>query len=142
MLFATTRPGQLNFDFARRTPRAAAGWLRREEVIMGTAISVELWADEAHAGEAAAAAVIDEMHRIDRAMSPHKPASELSRINREAAQRAVPLSPEMYALVERAIEFSRLSEGAFDISYAASGQLILVYNYLVGCLKCQRLVPV
>ena len=129
MLFATTRPGQLNLDFARRAPRAVAGWLRREEAIMGTAISVELWAADAQAGEAAASAVMDEMHRIDRAMSPHKPASELSRINREAAQRAVPLSPEMYSLVERAIEFSRLSDGAFDISYAASGQL---YDYRAG----------
>ena len=96
---------------------------------MGTAISVELWADDAQAGEAAAAAVMDEMHRIDRAMSPHKPSSELSRINREAAHHAVPLSSEMYALVERAIGFSRLSGGAFDISYAAVGQH---YDYRSG----------
>ena len=126
MLFATTRPGQLHFDFARRTPRAVAGWLRREEAIMGTAISVELWADDARSGEAACSAVMDEMHRIDRAMSPHKPGSELSRINREAAQRAVPLSDEMYALLARALGFSRLSDGAFDISYAAVGHL---YDY-------------
>jgi thiamine biosynthesis lipoprotein len=129
MLFATTRPGQLHFDFARRTPRRAGGWMRREEAIMGTAISVELWADDAQAGEAATTAVMDEMHRIDRAMSPYKPGSELSRINREAAQHPVPLSPEMYALVERAIGFSRLSDGAFDITYAAVGQL---YDYRAG----------
>ncbi len=93
---------------------------------MGTAITVELWADDARAGEAAAAAVMEEMHRIDRCMSPHKPASELSRINREAARHAVPLSEEMYRLVDRALHFSRLSAGAFDISYAAVGRL---YDY-------------
>lgn len=116
----------MRFNFARRTPAAAPGWVVREEAIMGTAIRVELWADERRAGEAAAAAVMEEMHRIDRQMSPHKPSSELSRINREAAQRAVPLSDEMYGLVERALHYSRLTGGAFDISYAAVGQL---YDY-------------
>lgn len=126
MLSAVMHPIQRGFDFARRAAPAPAGWLRREEAIMGTAISVELWADDRRAGEAACAAVMDEMHRIDRAMSPHKPASELSRINRGAARGPVALSEEMYALVERAIGFSRLSAGAFDISYAAVGRL---YDY-------------
>ncbi len=120
---SSTSPSQRRFDFARRTEPRAGGWVQREEAIMGTAIRVELWCDEARQGEAAAAAVMDEMHRIDRGMSPHRPSSELSRINREAARHAVPLSDEMYRLVEQAIAFSRLSGGAFDITYAAVGQL-------------------
>ena len=93
---------------------------------MGTAIRVELWAEERRLGELAAAAVVDEMHRIDRCMSPHKPTSELSRINRDAARQSVPLTDEMFRLVEQALTFSRLSGGAFDISYAAVGRL---YDY-------------
>ena len=109
--------------------RAAGAWYRREEAIMGTAISVELWsADEALAVRAMAA-VMAEMHRIDAAMSPHKPTSELSRINRDAADRPVPLGDEMYALLERALAFSALSGGAFDITYAAAGRL---YDYRAG----------
>jgi len=105
------------------------GWLKRDEAIMGTAISVELWADDRAHGEAAITAVMDEMHRIDRSMSPHKAESELSRINREAAIRPVPLSAEMLRLLTRANEFARLSGGAFDITYAAVGQL---YDYRRG----------
>ena len=123
MLSPTTQPAQLRFDFARRTPAAVAGWVVRDEAIMGTAIRVELWADDRRVGEAAAAAVMEEMHRIDRAMSPHKPTSELSRINREAARQPVPLTAEMAGLVARALHYSRLTDGAFDISYAAVGQL-------------------
>ena len=93
---------------------------------MGTAISVELWSESRAEGESAMAAVMAEMHRIDRAMSPHKPDSELSRINREAGAAPVPLSTEMARLLARADEFSRLTGGAFDISYAAVGQL---YDY-------------
>ncbi len=102
------------------------GWVSREEAIMGTAISVELWSDQPGQAEAAIAAVLADMHRIDHAMSPHKPESELSCVNRDAASRAVRLSDEMFYLVERAIEFSVLSDGAFDITYASVGQL---YDY-------------
>jgi thiamine biosynthesis lipoprotein len=72
-------------------------------------------------GEAALGAVMEEMHRIDRAMSPFKPESELSRINREAAKAPVPISKEMFELVARSVEFSKLSEGAFDITFASVG---------------------
>ena len=117
------RPGMFS---AFQRSRESAGWRKREVAIMGTAIQVELWSDTRAAGEAAIDAVMDEMHRIDRAMSPHKDDSELSRINRMAAREPVRLSDEMYRLVERALHFSRLSGGAFDISYAAVGQL---YDY-------------
>jgi len=115
--------------FAQRASTCSGAWLRRDEAIMGTAISVELWCEDAARGEAAAAAVMAEMHRIDALMSPHKESSELSRINRDAGHDAVPLSAEMARLIERAMHFSHLSGGAFDITYAAVGQL---YDYRAG----------
>ncbi len=126
-----SNPAQRRFDFARRAASAmnAGGWLRRAEAIMGTAISVELWSEDRQAGEAAITAVMDEMHRIDRAMSPHRPDSELSRINDEAAERPVPLSQEMFRLLALAQRFSELSGGAFDLTYAAVGRL---YDYRAG----------
>ena len=108
---------------------APSGWLARDEAIMGTAIRVELWCDDHAAGQAAIEAVMQEMHRIDWAMSPHKPQSELSRINREAAAGPVRLSDEMFGLLQQAIAFSKLSDGAFDITYASVGQL---YDYRSG----------
>ena len=109
--------------------QSSAGGRWRAEAIRGTASVVELGADGRGQGEAAIDAVMAEMHRIDRSMSPHKPDSELSRINREAGRQAVRLSAEMAALIDRAIEFSRWSDGAFDISYASVGQL---YDYRAG----------
>ncbi|WP_280156113.1 FAD:protein FMN transferase [Piscinibacter sp. XHJ-5] len=117
---------------ARRSAAAAMAvgdWFSREEAIMGTAIRVELWGEDRAAAEDAMSAVMAEMHRIDRAMSPHKPDSELSRINREAATCPVALSEEMAGLVDRALRFSALSDGAFDITYAAVGHL---YDYREG----------
>ena len=106
--------------FFRARP-AQAHWMSREEAIMGTSIRVELWHEDPMTGEAAMAAVMEEMHRIDRAMSPFKPESELSRLNREAPKAPVPVSEEMFDLIARSIEFSKLSEGAFDITFASVG---------------------
>ena len=108
---------------------AAGGWFSRDEAIMGTAIHVELWADRPADGEAAVLAVLSEMHRIDRAFSPHKPDSELSRLNRAAAAAPFAVSDEMYRLLDQAREFSERSDGAFDISFAAVGRL---YDYRHG----------
>jgi thiamine biosynthesis lipoprotein len=103
-----------------------AEWYSREEAIMGTSVRVELWSDDADAARADMSAVMDEMRRIDETMSPYKPDSELSRINREAAQKPVPISQEMYDLIAHSIEFSKLSDGAFDITFSSVGYM---YNY-------------
>lgn len=108
---------------------ARADWHAREEPIMGTRIAVEVWhEDPAEAGKAIDA-VIAEMHRIDALMSTYKPESQLSRVNRDAAAGAVKVDPELARLVARALEFSEMSGGAFDITYASVGYL---YDYRAG----------
>lgn len=114
---------------AHAPPLVQGHWLARDEVVMGTTVRVELWCEDAGRGQAAADAVMQEMHRIDRAMSPHKPGSELSRINRDAHREAVALSNEMFLLLVQAQRFAQLSQGAFDITYASVGCL---YDYREG----------
>lgn len=119
--------GECRVDAARAAAGLSAGaWYSREEAIMGTSVRVELWSQERGAAESAMAAVMDEMHRVDRAMSPYKADSELSRINRDAAGGPVVVSRELFVLLGRSLEFSRLSRGAFDITYASAGHL---YDY-------------
>ena len=108
---------------------ARADWHAREEPIMGTRIAVEVWHADAAAAEAAIDAVIAEMHRIDSLMSTYKPESQVSQVNREAAAGPVKVDPELARLVARALEFSRMSGGAFDITYASVGYL---YDYRAG----------
>jgi FAD:protein FMN transferase len=112
---------------AARDP--AGQWSSRDEAIMGTAIHVELWSEDALGAKHAIDSVIDEMHRIDRLMSPFKPESELSRVNREAADQAVQIGAELFNLIDQSLRFSLLSDGAFDITYASVGHL---YDYRNG----------
>jgi thiamine biosynthesis lipoprotein len=103
-----------------------AEWIEREDAIMGTRCAVELWADDRAAGEAAIEAVFADMRRIDALMSTYKPDSQVSRVNAEAGRAPVPVAPELFALLETSLEYSRLSKGAFDITYASVGYL---YDY-------------
>jgi thiamine biosynthesis lipoprotein len=100
---------------------ASAEWLTRSEGIMGTRCVVELWADDTVKGNAAIDAVFADMHRIDAAMSTYKPTSLVSKVNGEAAQHPVAVDRELFDLLTTAVEFSRITEGAFDITYASVG---------------------
>ncbi|MCH8895665.1 MAG: FAD:protein FMN transferase [Proteobacteria bacterium] len=108
---------------------ATAEWYTNEQAIMGTVIRTELWSDDPLTAAEAIRLVNEEMHRIDRSMSTYKPDSEISRINRDAAKNPVTISAELLDLIARGIEMSRLTHGAFDITYASVGQL---YDYRAG----------
>ncbi len=101
---------------------AQAEWLGDARPLMGTEVSVYLWSDDPEAGRRALEEVFDEASRIDRLMSTYKDASEISKINREAANQAMVASPEMFTLLGRAMEISELTDGAFDITYDSVGQ--------------------
>lgn len=103
-----------------------AHWLTDQQSIMGTEVAVTLWSDDVAQGRAAIEAVMQDMRRLDKALSTYIETSEVSYLNQNAAQKAVPLSEELYFLVERSVYFSQLSSGAFDITYASVGYL---YDY-------------
>src|SRR4029450_5147832 len=82
--------------------------------------------------EAAVDAAFDEVRRLDDVLSNYKRDSVWSEINRTAAQRPVEVSPEMYRLLEQCLEYSRASEGAFDITV---GPLMKVWGFYKGSGK-------
>lgn len=109
---------------------AAAEWVERTtDGIMGTRIYVELWAEDRARGEAVIDAVLDEMRRVDAAMSTYKPESELSQLNAKAAHQPVVVSSELLELLRTSLEYSRITQGAFDVTYASVGYL---YDYRKG----------
>ena len=103
-------------------PAALADWVSDERAMMGTAVSVHLWSDDAQAGQRALEEVFQEAARIDRLMSTYKDESEISKINRGAASGPVPASDELFKLVQRSVDISILTRGAFDITFDSVGQ--------------------
>jgi len=108
-------------------PFSAHGkWFTQEQSIMGTNIRVELWSENKVAGELALSSVIAEMHRIDELMSPYKKRSELFLINNDAAKSPLAITSELYLVIDKSLDISRLTQGSFDISFASIGFL---YDY-------------
>ena len=105
---------------------AHADWQRQEAAVMGTAITVELWHEDDTQGRRLIGRILSEMQRIDRLMSTYKPDSELSVVNKKAARGPVAISKELLSLIDRALEYSRITSGAFDITYASAGKY---YDY-------------
>jgi thiamine biosynthesis lipoprotein len=71
----------------------------------------------------------DEVDRIDRLMSHYKPASALSRINREAAQHPVAVEPELFDFLADAMRYHHDSGGAFDVTV---GPLMKAWGFFQG----------
>lgn len=90
--------------------------------MMGTEVSVRLWHDDPETGPQLVEVVFGEASRIDHLMSTYKDASEISAINRDAATVAVTAGNELFRLVQRSLDISSLTHGAFDITYESVGQ--------------------
>src|SRR5262249_14129892 len=67
--------------------------------------------------------------RIDRLMSNYKPASPLSRVNREAAQHPVAIDQESFDFISAALRYHDQSSGAFDITV---GPLMKAWGFFGG----------
>lgn len=91
----------------------------RSDKVMGTRMSVSIWTDNEVTAARAAAAVFDELRRIDRLMTTWLDDSDVSKINAAAGSKAVEVSPEILTVLDKALEVSRQSGGAFDITVGA-----------------------
>ncbi|MBI1746975.1 MAG: FAD:protein FMN transferase [Acidobacteria bacterium] len=89
---------------------------RRAHYVMGTVFEISAYGEE----EAATIAAIEEAFgfvlETDRLMSSYRPQSDLMELNSNASRGFVPVHRELYQVIQAAIGFSEMSDGAFDIT--------------------------
>ncbi|MEL0455877.1 FAD:protein FMN transferase [Flavobacteriaceae bacterium SZ-1-7] len=66
---------------------------------------------------------VAEITRIEKLISSWNPNSQTSEINNNAGIKPVQVSEELFGLIERAMAISKLTDGAFDISYASMDKI-------------------
>src|SRR5680860_206678 len=66
---------------------------------------------------------ISEISRIEKLISSWDPNSQTSAINKNAEIQEVQVDKELFDLIERALKISKLTDGAFDISYASMDKI-------------------
>src|SRR5580704_3514191 len=103
--------------------------LEQSAEAMGSAYSMAVYGYDRQAMETAVGGAFDEVRQLDSMLSNYKPDSEWSEVNREAAQHPVHISSELFQLLAACQEYSRQSEGAFDISV---GPLMKVWGFYKG----------
>ena len=101
---------------------AQADWFADARPMMGTEISVRLWHDDPVQGQHLVEQVFAEARRIDLLMSTYIDDSRISDINRRAADEPVIAGNELFRLIQRSLDISVLTRGAFDITYESVGQ--------------------
>ncbi len=96
---------------------------------MGSTYSLVLYGEDRSRLEGASEDAFEEVRRLDRMLSNYRPESEWSEVNRHAAERPVTVSAELFQLLSACVDYSRRSEGAFDISV---GPLMKVWGFYKG----------
>lgn len=96
---------------------------------MGTIFTIYLYANDGTQARALLEAAFEEVERLEETLSNYRESSELSRINRLAARQAVITDPEVFALLQACLAYSRRSNGAFDVTV---GPLMRAWGFFKG----------
>ncbi|MDT8346586.1 MAG: FAD:protein FMN transferase [Flavobacteriaceae bacterium] len=87
--------------------------------LMGSVFDITVVADSKVEADEYIDLAVSEIERIEQLISSWKTDSQTSLINQNAGIKPVVVDRELYDLIERSIRISKLTDGAFDISYAS-----------------------
>lgn len=106
---------------------------------MGSRFDLTISAQDSVSAEKFIDESIAEISRIEDLISEWRPNTEVSLINQNAGVKPVPVSKEVFELTRRALYFSQISNGAFDIS-VASGDKIWKFDGSMTTLPSEEVV--
>lgn len=95
-----------------------------QKTLMGTLWTIEV-GDRGKPGKALQdiQAAYAELERIDQLMSEWRPNSPISQVNAAAGTGVVEVPAELRELIQRSVDYSRKSEGTFDITWRGMGRI-------------------
>jgi thiamine biosynthesis lipoprotein len=96
---------------------------KRTLKLMGNRFDITVVASDSIQANTYIDMAIEEISRIEKLISSWDPNSQTSEINRKAGIQAVTVDRELFQLIERSIAISKLTDGAFDISYASMDRI-------------------
>ena len=83
---------------------------------MGTLFTINLYAPDQNSAEAAADAAFRRVDALEDIMSDYQADSELMLLCDQPFGKPVPVSPDLFDVLQRAQNISKLSDGAFDVT--------------------------
>ncbi|WKS94740.1 FAD:protein FMN transferase [Riemerella columbina] len=95
----------------------------RAVTLMGSRFDITIVDKDSLAAEHKIDLVIQEISRIENLISEWQPHTIISEVNRNAGIRPVVVPREVFELTQRALYFSKITDGAFDISTASMDKI-------------------
>nr|WP_315150210.1 FAD:protein FMN transferase [uncultured Flavobacterium sp.] len=96
---------------------------KRTTMLMGGRFDISIVAKDSLSAEQNIDEVIAEITRIEYLISDWKPSTQISEVNQNAGIRPVKVDKEVFELTKRALHFSEITNGGFDISFAAMDRI-------------------
>ncbi|MFC0605202.1 FAD:protein FMN transferase [Winogradskyella pulchriflava] len=96
---------------------------KRTLKLMGSRFDITVVANDSIQANKYIDTAVTEISRIENLISSWDDNSQTSEINRNAGIKPVKVDKELFDLIERAIGISKLTDGAFDISYASMDKI-------------------
>lgn len=96
---------------------------KRTTLLMGGRFDINIIDKDSLSAEKDINDVVAEITRIENLISDWKPDSQISEVNQNAGIRPVKVDREVLELTKKAIHFSEITNGAFDISFAAMDRI-------------------
>ncbi|WP_439647531.1 FAD:protein FMN transferase [Abyssalbus ytuae] len=93
--------------------------ITRTVKLMGSRFDITMVAENETKANFYVDEAIAEISRIEKLISSWNPDSQTSLINKNAGVKPVKVDEELFNLIERAIRISKITDGAFDISFAS-----------------------
>ncbi len=121
--------GQVFLSYAGSPQGALTQRVEANIDAMGSTYSVVVYGSDEARLRAAVQDASDEARRLDNLLSNYIQASEWSQVNREASRKPVRISTELFQLLSACVDYSRESDGAFDITV---GPLMKVWGFYKG----------
>ena len=96
---------------------------KKKLAMLGSPFEISVVASDSIKANEYSNLAINEVKRIENLISDWIPTTQISEINKNAGIQPVKVDEEVFDLVERAIKISKLTNGAFDISYASMDKI-------------------
>ncbi len=96
---------------------------KRTLKLMGSRFDITVIADDSLQAHKYIDVAVAEITRIEKLISEWDPSTQTSAINKNAGIKPVKVDRELFNLIERSIAISKLTDGAFDISYASMDKI-------------------
>lgn len=96
---------------------------KKEQSLLGSPFEITVVATDSVQAKLYTDLAISEVKRIENLVSDWIPTTQISQVNQNAGIKPIKVDQEVFDLVERAIKISKLTSGAFDISYASMDKI-------------------